>query len=394
MGVEVAKDPRLKGKPVVTGEERGIATALSYEAKALGVTRGMPVFQIKKQFPQVIILPGDYRAYVEYSARMFEIVRRYADDVEEYSIDECFADLTGLDRPLKLSYLQIAERIKKEINEELRLSVSIGLAPTKVLAKVASKWVKPNGLTEIVRGEAPNFLARTAIEKIWGIGPQTAKKLQKLGIITALDFINKSETWVKNNFSKPYLVLWHELRGEYLMEIDPNPKTVYGSIQKTRTFHPNTNDKTFLLSQLSKHTEEACAKARHYKLMPKKVAFFLKDQNFKYYSYDFTLPTPTHAPEIIIDLIEENFTKVHKKGVSYRTAGVTLAELIPAGAKQSDLFGASSRAEKFEKIHEQIDSLEGKFGKHMVYLASTHSARKRKTSGTDPATDDHDLLFL
>ncbi|MEK7586635.1 MAG: DNA polymerase IV [Patescibacteria group bacterium] len=394
VGVEVAKNPKLKGKPVVTGEERGIATALSYEAKALGITRGMPVFKIKKDFPQVIILPGDYQSYVEYSGRMFEIVRRYADEVEEYSIDECFADLTGLDKPLKLTYRQIAERIKKEINEELKLSVSIGLAPTKVLAKVASKWVKPNGLTEIRLAEIPNFLTKTAIEKVWGIGPQTASKLKKLGIITAGDFVNKSEVWVKNSFSKPYLVLWHELRGEYLMEIDPNPKTVYSSIQKTRTFHPVTNDKIFLLSQLSKHVEEACAKARHYKLMPKKISFFLKNQNFKYYSFDFTLPTPTNAPEIIIGLLEKYFNQVHKKGVAYRTAGVTLAELIPAGAKQSDLFGASTRAEKFEKIHEQIDSLEGKFGKHMVYLASTHTARKRQIKGTDASDLNHDLLFL
>jgi DNA polymerase-4/DNA polymerase V len=154
VGVEVAKNPKLKGLPVVTGEERGIVSALSYEAKALGVIRGMPIYRVKKDFPKVIILPGDYASYVRYSGQMFDIVRRYADDVEEYSIDECFADITGLDKPLKMSYLQIAEQIKKEITEELRLSVSIGIAPTKVLAKVASKWVKPNGLTLITNETA------------------------------------------------------------------------------------------------------------------------------------------------------------------------------------------------------------------------------------------------
>ena len=113
VGVEIAKNPKLRGLPVITGEERGIATALSYEAKALGVTRGMPVFQIKKQFPSVLILPGDYKSYVEYSDKMFAIVGRYAYGVEEYSIDECFADLTGLDRTLKMTYRQIIEKIKK-----------------------------------------------------------------------------------------------------------------------------------------------------------------------------------------------------------------------------------------------------------------------------------------
>ena len=154
VGVEMAKNPKLKNKPVVTGEERGIVSALSYEAKALGIVRGMPIFKVKKDFPQVIVVPGDYKSYARYSSLMFDIVRRYADDVEEYSIDECFADLTGLDKPLKMSYKEIAERIKKEINEELDLSVSIGIAPTKVLAKVASKWVKPNGLTIIEIGRA------------------------------------------------------------------------------------------------------------------------------------------------------------------------------------------------------------------------------------------------
>src|SRR3989338_5891471 len=104
VGVEVAKEHKLKGLPVVTGEERGIVSALSYEAKALGVVRGMPISRVKREFSQVIVLPGDYRSYVEYSERMFEIVNRYAYGVEEYSIDECFADFTGLDRTLKKSY--------------------------------------------------------------------------------------------------------------------------------------------------------------------------------------------------------------------------------------------------------------------------------------------------
>ena len=118
VGVEMAKNPKLKGKAVVTGEERGIVSALSYEAKALGVTRGMSIFMVKKKFPQVIILPGDYAAYAKYSSLMFDIVRRYADEVEEYSIDECFADLTLLQKTLKLTYQEMAERIKKEINQE------------------------------------------------------------------------------------------------------------------------------------------------------------------------------------------------------------------------------------------------------------------------------------
>ncbi len=394
VGVEMAKNPKLKGLPVVTGEERGIVSALSYEAKAIGIVRGMSIYMVKKKFPQVIILPGDYAAYARYSNLMFDIVRRYADDVEEYSIDECFADLTGLEGPLKMTYKQIAERIKKEINDELNLSVSIGLAPTKVLAKVASKWVKPNGLTIIERDKTLDFLAKTSIEKIWGIGPKTGEFLRKRGIQTAKDFVDKNISWINNNLAKPYEILWRELHGEYLMEIDAEPKTVYSSIQKTHSFYPPTNDKVFLLSQLSKNIEEACRKARYYKLVPKKVLIFLKTQNFEFTNCTILLSSLTNAPEIIISLIENKFKEIYSKGILYRTTGVILQDLIADSLSQGDLFGGSAKANKFEQIHKQIDSLEEKFGKRVIYLGSTHNANKNKNGGTDSDDLDRNLLFL
>jgi DNA polymerase-4/DNA polymerase V len=394
VAVEVAKNPKLRGLPVVTGGERGIVSALSYEAKALGVYRGMPIFQLKKEFPQVIVISGDYASYAKYSGWMFDIVRRYADDVEEYSIDECFADLTGLEAPLKMSYKQIAERIQEEITTELGLSISIGVAPTKVLAKVASKWVKPNGLTIIHLDCIDNFLKQTPIEKIWGIGPRTSESLKRKGISMAYDFAKKDVNWIKDNFSKPYEIIWHELNGKYMMPIDAKPKTEYSSIQRTRSFHPATNDKVFLLSQFSKNIEEACAKARHFELIPKKVSFFLKTRDFKYVTYAATLSAPTNAPEIIISLIEENFNKIHKRGILYRTTGVTLHELISGSVTQLDLFGGTVKANKFEVIHKQIDSLEDKYGKRVVYLASTHNARKQDTEGTSVDDLNRNLLFL
>ena len=396
VGVEVAKNPKLKGLPVVTGEERGIASAFSYEAKALGITRGMPIFRIKKDFPQVIVLSGDYKSYAKYSSMMFDIVRRYADDVEEYSIDECFAELTGLDKPLKMSYLEIAERIKKEVNEELGLSITIGLAPTKVLAKVASKWVKPNGLTVITKDTAPEFLSKFAIEKIWGIGPKTVEKLKRLGVHTARDFANKDREWIHDTFSKPYEGIWRELHGEVVMELDAKPKTEYDSIQKTRTFHPSTNDKEFLLSQLSKNIEDACGKARHFALIPKKISVFLKDQNFQFTTKLIVLSSPTNAPEILLDLVSEQLDAMHKRGVMYRTTGVTLLDLTAHVSTQGDLFGETDRVSKFEAIHKQLDLLESKFGKRVVHLASTQNAMKykEKKGGTDAEEMDRDLLFL
>jgi DNA polymerase-4/DNA polymerase V len=394
VGVEVAKNPKLRGLPVVTGEERGIVSALSYEAKALGIVRGMPIFRVKKDFPKVIIMPGDYVSYVKYSGMMFDIVRRYADDVEEYSIDECFADLTGLDRPLKMTYRQMAERIKSEVNKELDLSVSIGLAPTKVLAKVASKWVKPNGLTIITVDSIPEFLAKTPIGKIWGIGPQTSLSLRKKGIETAGDFIKNDLTWIQENFSKPYEAIWQELRGVSILAVDPKQKTEYASIQKTRSFHPSTNDKVFLFSQLSKHIEDACSKARHYHLVPKKFSIFLKTKNFQFIVRQVALSMPTNAPESLIGLAHGQVESMHQKGVLYRTTGVILHDLVSNDISQDDLFGNKDKKKKLEFIHEQIDCLESKFGKRAVYLASTHNALKQKAKGTDAEELDRNLLFL
>jgi DNA polymerase-4/DNA polymerase V len=396
VGVEIAKNPKLRGLPVVTGEERGIVSALSYEAKALGITRGMPIFRVKREFPKVKILPGDYHSYVEYSTKMFDIVRRYVDDVEEYSIDECFGELTGLDKPLGMSYRQIAERIKKEVNEELDLSVSIGLAPTKVLAKVASNWVKPNGLTVIESALAVDFLQKVPIKKIWGIGPRTAELLNRKDIMTAKDFYDKDIAWIKLILSKPYETIWQELHGISVMEIDSAPKTVYSSVQKTRSFHPSTNDKTFLWSQLSKHIEDSCRKARHFNLVPRKFSIFLKTKDFEFVTALILLPSPSNSPEILLPLAHAHFENIHKKGVLYRTTGVTLLDLMADFVPQDDLFGSNAQASKFETIHKQIDLLEEKFGKIVIYLGSTKNAidHKAQDGGTDSEDLDKNLLFL
>lgn len=394
VAVEVAKNPALIGKCVVTGQERGIVSALSYEAKALGITRGMTIYTVKKMFPTVIVLPGDYKSYMKYSRAMFSIVRRYADDVEEYSIDECFADLTGLDKPLKMSYREIAERIQREVRDELALSVTIGLAPTKVLAKVASKWVKPNGLTVITKVTAPEFLLKFPIDKVWGIGPSTVSALRSKGVETAGDFVDKPLHFVSEHFSRNYEDLWHELQGVSVMKLNPEIKSTYSSIQKTRTFHPATKDRTFLLTQLSKHVEEACAKARAHGLLPKKFMFSLRAQDLSYTVCSVTLVPPTNAPEVIVAHIHTKFGEIFRQGILYRASGITLQNLTKEVSPQATLFDvADTKADKFEAIHLQLDKLEHKLGKHVVHLGSTHHALDVMTENIDFESSERNLLF-
>jgi DNA polymerase-4/DNA polymerase V len=209
---------------VVTGKERGIAASMSYEAKARGVRRGMRLADIRKVCPEAVILPSDYETYSLLSTRFFAIVRRYTPDVEEYSIDECFADLTGLRRPLRMSYLQIAARIKHDLDTALGFTFSVGLAPNKVVAKIASKWQKPSGLTVIPGKELHRYLAELPVGQVWGIGPQTTAWLQKHGVQTALQFAQQPEAWVTKHCSKPFVQIWQELNGACIFTLATGPR--------------------------------------------------------------------------------------------------------------------------------------------------------------------------
>ena len=210
---EQARDPSLRGKPVICGKERGIAASMSYEAKDRGVTRAMPLFEIKKLCPDAVFLPSDYETYSLLSERLYSIVRRHTNEVEEYGIDECFIDLTGWDKPWGLDYRQIAEKIKLELDTELGFTFSCGLAETKTLAKVASKWKKPSGLTVIDSTNRLDFLDKWPVEKVWGIGPALTAFLAKYKITTTGQFARANEWWVKGARARPFYDTWCELNG-------------------------------------------------------------------------------------------------------------------------------------------------------------------------------------
>src|SRR5512141_252151 len=229
---EQAIHPELRGKPVITGKERGIVAAASYEAKARGIQRGMSLPEIKKVCPDVIIVPSDYETYSLFSVRMFEILRRFSPDVEEYSIDEAFVDLTGLRRTYHGPYSEIAEKMRRTIHQELGITVSAGVSLSKVLAKIGSKNKKPDGLTMIPGREIHLYLEKLPVEKVWGIGPNTAAFLKKFGITTALQFVKKDEEFICKYFSKPYHEIWQELSGMSVYPVVTESKSSYQSISK------------------------------------------------------------------------------------------------------------------------------------------------------------------
>ena len=372
---EQARNPELRGKAVVTGKERGIVSSMSYEAKALGIKRATKIHEIKKQFPEVIIIPSDYEAYSLLSKRFFDIVRRYTPEVEEYGIDECFADLTGWQRPLHMSYRKIAEKIQAELEKELGFTFSIGLASTKVLAKIGSKWQKPHGLTAIPNKHIHLYLDKLAIGDVWGIGPQNTALLIKYGVHTALDFCLKSEDWVRQYFTKPQHEIWQELRGKSVMPLKDEPKKDHYSVQKMRTFTPPSSDPQFVFSQLCKNTEAACIKVRGYKLEARKVSILLRTQGFDHLRAEITLSRPTNFAHEIIEILRPLFEDMYQANTQYRATMVNLSELT-ATEYQGDLFGGSVQVEAYRRLYQGIDTLRQKYGKDTVHFGSSFEAHQ------------------
>jgi len=382
---EQMQNPSLRGKPVITGLERGIASSVSYEAKARGVSRAMSLHLIRRICPEVIILPSDYELYSMMSVRMYDIVRRYTEAVEEYSIDECFAELTGLRRTLRMSYPQMAEAIKRDLDTELGVSFSVGLAPTKVLAKVASKWKKPSGLTIIPARDAHLYLSKIGVGKLWGIGHQTESYLAQKGIRSALDFALAKEEWIEKSLSKPYRSIWYELRGDAVFPLETEKKTAYKSISKTKTFTPPSNEKEFVFAQLSKNVENACIKARRYKQASAEIFAFIKTNDFRYQGMVIQLERATSLPHMIVGALREPFEKTFRPRTLYRSTGVVLTELVPE-LNQPDLFGEIEAITRLYKIYEYVDKMSEKFGKHSVFLGSSFLAHQRGNHQDSRAT--------
>lgn len=371
---EQAVNPQYRGKPVITGKERGIVSAASYEAKKYGIKRGVPLWEVKKMCPEAIILPSDYETYGLFSKRMFAIMRRFIPTVEEYSIDEAFADCTGMCAALNMSYPVIAKTIKETIEKELGITVSVGLSMSKVLAKVASKYDKPSGCIVIPPSKISDYLKNVVVQDVWGIGKNTSHYLRQYKIKTADDFIQKPWNWVQQYLSKPFQEIWRELRGESVFVVNPNPKESYKSVSKIRTFTPPSNDKYFIFSQLAKNLQNAFIKVRRYNLLAKRLVVILKKQNYSYSALEVKLSRETAYPHEVIDTVKSLFEQLYQKGALYRATSIVLSDLQEGQAIQMSLFEGPRVIERSQQLYKSIDQLAKRYGKHAVYFGASHQA--------------------
>lgn len=376
--VEQAKDYRLRGKPVITGGERGAATSLSIEAKRRGLNRGMPMQEIRRLCPDAVIVAGDYTAYSIYARRMYAIAKTFAAKVEEYSIDECFADITGLDESRGMSYEEIAEAIKAKLEESLGITFGVGLASSKTLAKVASKRNKPAGFTALPNERIEEVLADTEIYDVWGLGGALSSRLRGLGVLSALDFIQKPDAWLKEHgFAKPARATWLELQGYPVLELSTGAHAKPHSVMVTRTFSPPSTDRAYIFSQLSKNIEGACVKVRRAGMKASALTFYLKTQEFTYHSVQIDLPAAFDAPPRILAAVLERFDEVYAPGILYRASGVTLRALRNEDSVTPDLFGAYEEEKERSGAFRAQDSVNQKFGRNTMYLGSSMEALAR-----------------
>lgn len=385
---ELSQKPELRGKPVVVGEDRGIAVAMSYEAKKLGVTRGMPVFKIKKLFPEVIILPHHFDLYRKISDGVYQILLSYLDEVEEYSIDECFAKV----EPKDLTYFGGAEKLLKEIQDEIwitfAVTYSFGLGRTKALAKTASKLRKPKGLVALLSEEDElRALEDSSIDDIWGIGWRTFPRLKKLGMKNALDFVRYPTEELERFFSEPLVVLQRELRGESVHELvtnsDPRDQK---SIQSTATFKPTSDDPKIIWAELADNAENACEHARRIDLMTNHVSFFVKTDKFLYRGSDAHLPLYTDSSAPILNALEEEFKRILKRGEKIRSTGIMLHNLRRAEDVPDDLFGNQQKENTRRRINKATDAIRKKFGWEAIRPAAALKGGKKERGNSFPGT--------
>ncbi len=364
--VEQALHPRYRGKPMVTGAERGIIACASYEAKRLGIKRGLALHEARRMCPQLIVLPSDYETYSMMSKRMFEILRRWTPLVEESSIDEGFADLTGMRRFHGCSYEQMGRDLQRTIHAELGLTVSVGISLSKGLAKLCSKYRKPNGFTAVPGRYLHLFLQRHKLDDVWGFGANTTAFLEKHGLRTAYDFVMKPERWVAAQLTKVQVEIWHELRGRSVYPVTTEEKTDYDTVSKCKSFTAPSANPDYIWAKLVRNLESAFIKLRRHRLKARLLLVGLRFNDFRHVGAEALLTRATAAPGEAVPVLRELFDRVFQPGAEYRATMVCLGKLSADRCDQLDLFEDRLRVEKLEETARVIDKLAGEFGKHKL----------------------------
>jgi DNA polymerase-4 len=369
VSVELLERPELRGKPVVVGgqpDQRGVVSAASYEARKYGIQSAMPLRTAGRLCPHAVFLELRHKTYSEWSDRIAAILARYSPRVEMASVDEAYLDLAGTERLLGAP-LAAAHRLRLEITEQTRLPCSIGVARTRLVAKVASDQAKPAGLLWIPAGSEPAFLALLPVRKIPGSGPVTERALRGLGIEFVGQLAQVPLERLEQLFGQWGSVLHHKARGEDTYEFveDAEPK----SISQHHTFAEDTGDVGAIEAMLSHLCQKAGKRLREAGLHAGTITMVLRYAGFETITRACTPATPTDLDQEIGRVARELLARHRDPKRKVRLVGISLASFMHGG-RQLELLD-SARREKLEILARASDRLRERFGFEKIQLGSS-----------------------
>ena len=395
-------NPALNGKPVIVlSNNDGCVIARSNEAKALGIKMGVPVYQIKDEIQQygIAVFSSNYTLYGDMSSRVMSILSSLAPEIEIYSIDEAFINLDGIN-----DLQALGEKIVSQVVRGTGIPVSIGIAPTKTLAKIANKFAKKypayNRLC-IIDTEEKRIKALQLFEigDVWGIGRRQAAKLEKQGVRTAYDFTELPGSWVRKNMTVVGERTWKELRGLSCIDMEAAPPAKK-QICTSRSFGKMVEDIGTMSEAIATHASTCAKKLRQQKSYAMSLMVFIHTNNFRedlpqyWKNTIIRLPVPTNDTLEIVHYALEGLKSIFMPGYQYKKAGVIITEIVTSA--QLGLFDTMDR-EKREKLMQAIDKVNGEH-RHLVKLAVQGNGRdwklKQEQLSKRYTTDINEVLTI
>ena len=371
--VEQRDNPSLSGCPVVIGADpkgghgRGVVAACSYEARAFGLHSAMPISQAYQKCPQAVFLRGDHTKYGRESEKIFVILERFTPDLEPVSIDEAFLDITA-SYHLFGTPEETCRKIKAAIKAETGLTASIGLAPNKMTAKIASDIGKPDGLVVVTAEGLLAFLHPLPVGRLWGVGEKTRQAFERLGIKTIGDLARRDRAALVRDFGQAGDHVWRLANG--LDPRDVAPIDEVKSVGNEHTFEEDIDDQGLMLDILMALSEHVSLRLRRAGLQGRTVTLKIRLAPFSTYTRASTLPEPTNFAENIFQSASEKLKAFGPKK-KVRLLGVSVSNLASPVDEPGLFPGPLPHAEKKEKLHQALDKIKGKFGEEAI--------RRRKT---------------
>ena len=382
VSVEELFNPSLKGKPVIVGgqaDQRGVVSAASYAARKFGVHSAMPLRTAARLCPQAIFVEGSLSRYREYSKKVFATLNRFSPQVEMASIDEAYLDLTGTAR-LWGPPLQAAHSLHEAIRRDTDLRCSLGLASSRLVAKVCSDQAKPNGVLYIIPGQEARFLAPLDIRRIPGVGKKGEASLQKLGIRRVGDLANLDDEFLATHFGKWGLALAGKARGEdagawFDSAVGENEQPK--SISHEHTFNEDTADQTQLETALFKLSEMVAQRLRAHHLYSRTLQLKLRYEDFSTITRACTLDHATQLDREIANQSVQLFRSSWDGKTPIRLLGVHAGSLQNVEGQMSLL--EEPKTARLRRAFSSVDHIRGKYGETSISLAKTlHSGIRER----------------